>query len=573
MAVMGDATRSSFEGLVAGIGSDERQYLLQKLRRYGNDLPRPMNTASGEVRDKESIRKKLENESIIYRILLWLRALFTQQRKEEIYNRDLLNSLSRTISMQHPGIIDSQRRLLITVFFEKLNAIKDCAEFFKPDIDRLADRRGEFYVFMSTLVAPEISDAIDRDADPYSLPFDRTVTAETKSSLLHKLNDTLMNVSDIAKQQMRSSVLCVEWLKAFTQLPFGHFISRFTQSGSKASCLFSYAKEDYAQFAKILSNATTVSDKVLDSLFLFSQNKGESIPLEDAPERELQAFTFKAAAKLSMIQAFVSAIPVVSVGRIMIGSYDWNPDAFGGGEDWQQVFRGRWREVFDERWKAWLADKKRKEVEDMLDQMFSIGQFPVLKNRPWAAMRSVVFRPEMTAGFIVWFYENEWPFITSPLKALMMEGVFVIPANQTEFSVAVNELSELMNRVGEFAASIAPGGSLAMSLEHLALERTNTINWQSKLTGVVLTAESCVRDIQVAFCNQSRIIERIFRGIFDDDIISGYDTVRNLSSIKGGDNKEFRESLGRARKSLTNAKKVLSEIEPLESPAKSESDK
>lgn len=564
------AAQSSFEGLVAGIGSDERQYLLQKLRRYGNEAPRQLVVASDEVRDTDTVRKKLESESIIYRFLLWLRAAFTQQKQEDIYNRDLLNSLSRTISTQHPGVIDSQRRLLLTIFFEKLKAMKDCADFFKPFLDRLVDRRGEFYVFLSTLVAPEIAEAIDSDADPYSMPYERTVSADTKSSLLHKLNDTLANVTDVSKQQMRSAILCVEWLRSFTQLHFEHFLSQFTQSGQKASCMFNYAKGDYAQFAKVLANATTISDKVLDALFLFAQDKGMSVAIEDAPEKELQAFTFKAAAKLSVVQTFVSTVPVVSVGRVMMGTYDWNPETFGGGEDWQQVFRARWREVFEERWNAWLTDKKRKEVEMMLEEMFQIDQFPSLKNRPWVAMRSVQFRCEMTAGFIVWFYENEWPFITSALKTLMLEGVFIIPANQTEYSVAANEIADLMNHIGEFAASIAPEGALALELANLAAERTNTINWQSKITGVMLTAEAQVRDIATKLCNQCRIAEKIFHGIFDDEMSSGYDTVRNLTTIKGGDNREFRASLERARRSLSNAKKVLAEIEPLDAPAKSE---
>lgn len=578
MAMTGDVALNpleithAFDSLVSGIGTDERQELLQKLRRYGNNLPQPMTLAREEVRDTDPIRKRLRNESILYRILLWIRAAFTQQRSEELYNYDLLRRLSRAISLQHPGVIDYQRRLLLTTFKERLEALKDCAEFFKPYVDKTADRKGEFYVFLSTLVAPEIADAIDEDADPYSLPLEQTVAHDTKSELVRNLNDTLMHISDTAKQNMRASVKCFEWLRRLTQLRFAHFISQFTQAGNSASCMFTSAKSDYAETAKVLFEATTVSDKVLDALFLFAQDKDKGGSEGSGTEKELQAFTFKAAAKLSMAQAFVSNIPVVSVGKLMWASYDWNPDAFGGWEDWQKLFRTRWREVFDERWNNWMKDRKRKEIENMLEEMFNIPQFPALKNRPWQAMRGIAFRCEMTAGFIVWFCENEYPLFQGALSALMMEGVFIRNDNQTEYSIAANELNEVMRQAGEFSVSIADGGSLSSSLAHLAAERMNTINWQSKITGVMMTAEASIRDISTRFCNQCRTMEKIFHGIFDEDVASGYDGIRNMTAIKGGDNKAFREDLLRARRSLDGARRVLSEVEILDAPDKDKTD-
>lgn len=560
----------SFDSLVAGIGSDERQNLLQKLRRSGNNLSRPMNVAREEVHDTQSLRKRLQSEGVFYRILLWFRATFTGQRQEDIYNRDLLGNLSRSITLGHPGIMDGQRRLLLTGFLDRLEAIKDCAEFFKPYIDKVTDRRGEFYVFVSTLVAPEIADTIDQDADPYSLPLDQTIASDTKSSLLHKLNDTLMNVNDTAKQNMRSSVMCFEWMRQFSVMRFEHFIGQFTQAGRSASCMFNSAKTDYAEVARVLSNAVTISDKVLDALFLFSQTKRGEAVADDTSEKELQAFMFKAAAKLQAVQAFVSGIPVVALGRVMWASYDWNPATFGGGEDWRQVFRAQWREIFDERWNAWMADRKRKEVENMLIDMFEIEQFPVLKHRPWQNMRGVNFRCEMTAGFIVWFCENEWPLVSPSMKALMMEGIFINSANQSEYSITTNELGDIMRRAREFSKSVSDGGELSTTLSHLAAERMNTINWQSKITGVMMTAEAVVHDMSTDLCNQCRVIERVLHGVFDEDIAGGYDTIRNLNTIKGGDNKEFRDGLNRARKSLGGARQILSELEVLDAPAKAD---
>lgn len=583
MIMMGSAPANSFESLVQGISSEERRELLQKLKKYVGEAPRPMPIAKDEVRDTLTLANKLSGEPLLYRILLWIRAIFTQQTKEEIYNYDLVNRLSRSISSQHPGIMDGERRLLCTVFLEKLKGLKECADFFTPYMGRIAENRGEFYVFMSTLITPEIAEAINEDADPYSVPFDRTLSADTKSSLVHKLNDVLDDISDVSKQQMRASVACIEWLRAFSQIRFEHFISLFTRSGTISTCMFNYAKNDYAQFAKVLSQATTVSDKVLDALFLFSlqNSEGESTSQDAVGEKELQEFALKATTKLSSVQMFVNTVPVVSIGKVIWRNYEWNPEVFGGGEDWQNLFRARWREVFDKRWSAYLNDRKRKEIEGMIKETYGINQFPSLSNRPWESVNGLQFRCEMTAAFIVWFAQNEWPIISPALETLMMEGVFVIGANQNEFSVSLNETFELMAKIKEFALSLETKGAVSIALNKLVAERTNTINWQAKLASLMVQSENNIKDLCSDLCKQCRTMERIFCGIFNDGVgvspegnalsiaqVERYDTIRNLGTIKGIDNSRWRQTLERARKSLDGARRVLSEIEPLEMAAK-----
>lgn len=564
---------SSFEYLAKGIDTEERRDLLQKLRRSASEMPRPLPPARDEVKDTLSVRNKLLGESLFYRILLWIRSVFTQTKREELYNRDLLSRIARSVSIQHPGVMDGDRRLLCTLFFERLKGLKDCADFFIPYMDGITERRGEFYVFMSSLVVPEVADAISSDADPYSLPLEQTISQDTKSSFLRRLNDALTDINDVAKQQMRASVACIEWIKQFAALRFSHFISQFALSGNNASCMFNYAKDDYAELAKVLSKAMTVSDKVLDALFLFSKKKGEQVIIDSNSEREMQEFVLKAATKLSAVQTFVSTVPVVSVGKVVWGNYDWNPDTFGGGEDWQQLFRKEWRDIFDEKWNAYLKDRKRKEIEVIVNEVYQIERFPALPCRPWLDIQEAHFGPEMTAAFIVWFAQKEWPVIAPAMKALMLEGVFVIPVNQNEYSVTVNELEAIMGRASEFAASLDIKGSVGSVLNTLAADRTNTINWQSKLTGVMAQLDSSVIEMRESVCKECRTAEKIFHGIFDNDVPSGYDTVRNLNAIKGAENKDFREKILRARKSLDGARMVLSEIEPLETPAKAQEGK
>ena len=70
---MGDGLKKgSFDELVAGIGADERKYLLAKLKKNkgaGITVLKPLQ----ETADSASLETAFQNESILYKFILWLR--------------------------------------------------------------------------------------------------------------------------------------------------------------------------------------------------------------------------------------------------------------------------------------------------------------------------------------------------------------------------------------------------------------------------------------------------------------------------------------------------------------------
>lgn len=564
-------SRNAFDILVSGIDGDERRYLLDKIRSDGGagDV-HPMPIAADDERTRDDVEKRMKAEPWLYRFLLWLRSVITKKPKSSIYNSDMLLSLHKKTSVSHPGLASYPARKLLTVFYEKLCQLKDCADFFRPYVEAMRDDKGEFYVFMCSFLSPEILQRMQNDADPYSIPFERNVTAETRSSLLRKLDDALKEMGAQSKRDMYSAALCLEWLSQFSRLPYLHFLSQFTAAGGAAcSCPFSAAKADYPAFARVMSAAMTVSDEALEALFLFPFAKSTGkIEIDTERERALHDFFLKASSKFLMMQSFVSTVPIVSLGRLIFGSCDWQAGTFGGAEDWQTLFRTRLRDALDSRWEQWLRDRKKAQLSEALLKNFKLDSFPELSSKPWRQIwGGVQFQCEMTAGFLVWFNENEYRPVSSALSVVLNEGVFARMQNHEEFASTLRDFDAVNQRIGDFIVSIAPRGSISQSLDAVAAEKIRSLKNQEKVDSIMASAEGSVHEISADFCAACRSFEKIFSGIFDDDTRdSNYDTLQNLNAIKGRGNKEFRERLLETRALLKGAKEILAEIEPLDMP-------
>ena len=356
-----DQHRSSFDELVAGISSDERKYLLAKINQ-NREQSFPLMQPLREETDNFTLDVKLNSESIFYKFFLWLRSLISKKQKIEIYNDDLVAGLARRINRNHPGIIDMSNGLILSLFFEKLKELKNAADFFKPYFSVFNENPGKFYVFMSTFIAPEIASSINAEADPYSIPFEREGSKELRASLIKKMEGILKDIPQKSRAVMYDSVKALNWLKRFTEIPYTHFLAQFTAIISEDyTCPFTNAQTDFEALANVLSDARSIPNEALEALFLFPQRKGgASVELDQDTEKSMRDFLSKSAASISMIQMFISTVPLLALGKVIFADYDWQIDNSGGAEDWFVKFKEEWKVVFDERWEAWLRDRKKK---------------------------------------------------------------------------------------------------------------------------------------------------------------------------------------------------------------------
>ena len=559
--------RSAFDKLVAGMDSEERSNMLEKLNQSSVSVVQLLETENQLPEKNVSLHIRFIEESAFYRFFLWLRGLIEKKNPEKIYNEDVLASMARRINRDHPGILNHKNSLLDSVFYEHLRALKSAAEFFKPYFNIIDDNPGDFYVFLSSFVAPELSDQITAEADPFSLSFDTEPEQDTKNKLLKNLDDILKKIDGGTKSNLYSAVSSVNWLRQFTRLPYIHFTSQFTNlTENNYTCPYRNAVNDFSAFAAVFSNIMSVQNEVLEAMLMYSQRKEMTKNAQEKDiERTIKEFIAKANQCLGALQMFISSVPIIKVGKIINADYDWLPGNIEGVEGWFPNFRNQWRKIIDVRWADWIRERKKKNLETYLGNDFGLFEFPTLQYRPWQALwLRVPFSCELTGGFLSWFSENRYEEMIPYFNDVMMEGVFIRNENRIEYSEGLNLFVQANTQMKELEDRLAPEGEYGAQFEEFATSRIRSFQVQNQIDSMMTTTESEIRECVRKFTKGAKMMSKCLNGILTDERDKVHDGLQNIASIKGHHNRTWRDSLRSCWESLKKAEFYLGELEPID---------
>lgn len=562
-----DGKRDAFDRLVAGLNTEDRNIMLSKLNANKTQTVKFVNTEVYEPKDDTRLSLRLKNESVFYRFFLWLRSLFSKEKPEELYSEDLISKIARSVDRDFPHLIHHQQSVLDSIFYERLKALKESADFFKPYFALIEDSLGDFYVFLSSFVTPQIADEINSNADPFTLPFSKVPSNEVKKDLIIKMDKILKEMAPTTKNSLYAAISSTNWLMQFTKLPFLHFLSQFTNiTGDAYTCPYSNARNDYIYFAKVFTNVLTVENNVLEAIFLFSQRKNIT---DNTQEKDIDKAVYEFLSKTNMhfstIQMFISGIPIVKIGKIINRDVAWCPENMEGAEAWFPSFRNQWHKIIDIRWNDWQRERKKSMLADDLRNDFMLDGFPVMKFKPWDLLWTrVPFSCELTGGFLSWFALEKFPKIIPDLNTLMMEGVFVNNENRNEYSEALSGFIACNNQMQDLLQRLSEDGEYGQKFIEFSESKVRSFQIQNQIDSMMSTTESEIRDVLKRFCKTCRTIELIFHGIFDDEKDGVHETLQNYSTIKGPHNRQYRENLGKIRKILKSATFYIAELEPID---------
>ena len=562
-----EMNRSAFDKLVAGMDASERSDMLEKINQSSVSVIQLVETENQYPEKNISLHLRFKEESAFYKFLLWVRSLIEKKDSEKIYNEDVLASMARRINRDHPGILNHRNGLVDSVFYEHLRSLKTAADFFKPYFNIIDDNPGDFYVFLSSFVTPELADMITQEADPFSLSFDTEPSVDVKNGLLKNLDNILKNIDGAAKSNLYGAVSSLNWLRQFTRLPYIHFTSQFTNlTGNNFTCPYRNAVNDYASFAAVFSNVMPVQNEVLEAMLMFTQRKDVTKNAQDKDiERTIKEFIAKANQCLGSLQMFISNVPIIKVGKIINADYDWLPGNIEGVEGWFPNFRTHWRKIIDVRWADWLRERKKKNLETYLGNDFGLFEFPVLKYRPWQALwLRVPFSCELTGGFLSWFCENCYDEMMPCLNDVMMEGVFIRNENRVEYSEGLNLFSQSMTQMQELLDRLSPEGEYGAQFEEFATSRIRSFQVQNQIDSMMTTTESEIRDCVKKFEKGAGMMDKCLKGILSEERDKVHEGLQNFASIKGHRNRMWRDSLRSSWENLKKANFYLSELEPID---------
>lgn len=562
---------NSFDRLVSGLSEGERHDMLEKMKASGGVNESLVSEDKFENEEQIPFAEQIKNESIFFRIYLWIKSIFANTSMEALYNEHKISLIARYVDKVSPNLIDNKRGLLLSSFYEKLAELKLSAEFFRPYITNMEGDENAFLVFLGSLVMVDVEKKMDAEVDPYSIPLTSGARPEQRVSLLRKMDEIIAGIPTEERNSMYSVVRAVEWLRQFSKLPFQRFLSLFsTVVEGNYSCSFSVLENEISSFAKILCNGMTIPDEVFESLYLFSRrNSGvKSIDGVDEVAEKASDFMEKAKSQLAMMKMFITTVPMRSVGRVVYADATWSPESFTGGEDWYQRYKTNWRKLFDRKWEAWTHDCKKEALRIGLKNNFALENFPLFPERPWANLWSgITFRYELTTGFLNWYMKERFPEYELVLKTVMLEGDFIQKENRSEYNDSFNRLIQVSIDLQTMKQSLAASGEYGMIFNKLMNERLRSLQAYSKVEAIIRGIESDVRSMLSSFGEACRILELCFSGIFLEKADSRYDSLSNLNRIQGKDNEKFKENLLAARQSIANAYSMIRELEPIDTPS------
>ncbi len=562
-----ETNRTAFDKLVAGMSLEDRSELLERINQGTASVVQFVETENQLPEKNLSLHLRFKEESIFYKILLWIRSIIEKKDSEKIYNEDVIASLARRLTRDHPGILNHRNALLESVFYQHLKTLKTAADFFKPYFNIIDDNSGDFYVFLSSFVAPELSDKINSEADPFSLGFEVEPDPDVRNRLLKNLDEVLNNIDGGDKSNMYQAVNSINWLRQFSKLPYIHFMSQFTNlTADNYTCPYRNAINDYDRFAAVFSNTIPVHNDALEAMLMFTQRKDMRKNAQDKDiERTVKEFLAKTSQQFASIQMFISSVPILKVGKIINGDYDWVPPSPEGVEAWFPNFRSHWRKIIDVRWGDWLRERKKKNLESYLKHDFGLSEFPVFRYRPWNALwMRVPFSCELTGGLLSWFCDSEYNDMITTLNEVMMEGVFIRSENRIEYSEGLNLFVQANNQIEELTDRLAPEGEYGALFDEFATSRMRSFQVQNQIDSMMATTESEIKDALKKFQKGVRMMDKCLAAILNDEKDSLHDGLQNISTIKGHQNRAWRDKLRGIWENLKKMNFYLSELEPID---------
>ncbi|QTQ14350.1 hypothetical protein HRQ91_07730 [Treponema parvum] len=555
-----DKSENTFTHLVSGISVEERVILLEKIKQISENLAgQTLESPFRKDADLEiPLSEEIKEEFFLYKVLLWLRSVLKSVPVEKLYEKDRISRLASEISQAAPGLIDFDRRNLTTISYNYLRQLKDCADFFKTYLNPMQENLGAFYVFLGSFILPEITSQINEEADPFSTPPTAKVPEGYRSALIRRIDEILKNIPAVSRNVMYRSVLCIEWLRQFSSLPFDKFLTAFSNIVSdNYICSFEKLGNSFSEFVRVLSYGKSINGETLEALFLFSsKNKNDA---------KLDEFLHVAGKHLSVLHFFIVSVPVISIAKIVFSDYAWRPDPFGGAEDWFIKFKNEWKKRFDARWEKWLFECKKEEQLFLLKTKFSLNSFPLMPSRPWTEVGDGIrFRYEITGGFINWYLENFFSENIRILKVLQLEGDFTQKNSKELLTGAISDLVTVDSSMKNFNRNLRKDGEIGLLFDMFAKEHLRTIKTQKKIDFVMAGFAQNIKDMKMHLGNAIRALISILQSILGVSENKEPCPIRNLNTICGQRNQSYIAELKKLFTTLTDLLELLCGIELLE---------
>ena len=565
------AESGNFNRLVSGLSIEERHNLLSKLRGQSGLSNEPLYIGGNETVPSEDIEAEYSKIPWYYRLWYYLLSLFKTKPPVKIYEDDQVAVLGAKIDEISPGLYDFQKNLLLPVFYQQVEKLKEAAHFFYTALDVSVNRdRGAFFSFLGSLEMPEVHKRLSSETDPLSIAKKNPDLPETelRQASLREMDDALILVTEDHREAMYANARSLNCLKELASFLYDRVIMAFDHNSAVngETCSAGVVRDLLLTLNNILFSLRVVPQMaLLESLFVFllQERAGEhgfDIGIE------IRSLLLKADDALAVIRKFNKQVPLTLILRCSTRNMSVSPRETSGGEDWFVVYRDYWKRRIDSIFADYLKERRQRELMEAFRLFLKGKSLKFLENARTDTNRDgLPIKGAFALSFLYTFYSAIFmPEINLILRPILIDGEFQRKENRLEFTEGYNNLIKLEDEIKKFEREISLAGEYGKRYAQARQEMTSLPVKRRKIQIVVDDAQDDVDKILGRAREASQIMVNILGGILGRDTRGKYLSLTNLSKISGKDNK-FINGAGDVIQQFRKVLKLLDDIEVMES--------
>ena len=565
------AGTDNFERLANSLSLDERQGLLQKLKKESNvsaDLLYQEDAAAFQALNIES---QFTSLPWYYRFWFMVLSLFKTTPPLKLFEDHQVSVLGGKTDEKSPGLYDYQRGILLPSFRRQLQRLKEAARFFYSALDLSVNRdKGAFFAFLGSLEMPEIHKRLDTETDPVFITerYPEIKEMELRQHALKSMDDILALVNEDNRNAMYFNARSLNCLKELSSFPFDRVLMTFgsTASAGGETCSAAIVKELLMSLNNILTSLKIVPPvTLLESLFVFVLLDREKEPGFDLT-REIRGLMTKAEESLGVIRDFNKNVPLTWILRCVIRDMSYSPRIISGGEDWFVVYRDFWKRRIESLFSEFMKDRKRRELLNSFRYFLKGTSLRLLKNtQSETNSEGFPLRGAFGLSFLATFFSVVFmPDINWILRPILIDGEFKQKEDRMEFMESYNVLIKLDDEIKKIEQDISPAGDFGKRYAQVRQEMSVLPVKRRKIQIVTDEASNKAGEILGEAREASQKMADLLGGILGRDLSGRHESLTNLGKIIGKDSR-FIPGITEIIQQFQKVISILDEIEIMES--------
>ncbi len=554
---MGDS--SVFDNLVSDLNPEERREMLARIGEHARVSEEALYESEYDAGpshgDYESLYRDLP---LLRKFIVFLKTLFSGRSREEVLRDDAVAAVAHSLTQAAPGIVDHRRRRILGAFHRELSALRDASRYFRALIDRTADKgKEEFVAFLASVELPEVNEAILNGIDPFeverrepNLPDDGVLDAVRSF-----LDGAIAGIDDRLRFTMAHDFRWIQAMRTLSSFLFDHFLAAFSETGDRRwECPYPQAADLLSELVdRLAALSEPPSLKLLEALALYA-GSDEGEPSAQNAEAGAKSRLAEIEPRLGVIRDFNRKIPLVKLTRVVKDDPDWSPKPASAADDWVILYREFWKGRVEGSFRKFKAIRARCALDNEIDAFVGAAgraQYQALGSR---AESVPPITRAATLQFLAAFYSGVFvAHCNRPLKVVLVDGEFYKRDNRVEFADAYSELLKIEDEVRRLDGRLSPVGDLSEAYVAAKNEMIAVPIKKRKIETAVMSAEIEAERIEKEIVDALRTMVAILRGVLSGDAGGHYDSLSNLGSLDGKNNKEFLKTLEKAKSLMEKA--------------------